>query len=191
MGDNEPIVETVEEGGEESSNRTFILLALGLGALFLLGLIAIVVVFLVQRSTNANTQAVNATQSARNAALIAAATGSAMPTETPLPTETPVPPTEIIPTATNTSVVVSSPTPSNTPGPTNTPGKPTATPTKTRTPTRTRAAVSSTSGGNQTPEATVESSTPASGIGGFGWVAMAGVLVAAVFVARRLRLSQR
>ncbi len=203
MGDNEPIVEV--EGAEESSNRTFMLLALGLGALFILGLICIVAVFFLQRNQG-NTQSVNQTIAARNATVIAGATRAAQPSATPAPTETLLPSATPAPTDTSTPVVVSTPTTTETAPPTvaGTPGK-TATPTRTTVPSRTVAPTRTTGpsrtpaaiAANQTPGAFSETATaeagttPQSGIGGVGWVAAAGVLAAALFIARRLRLAQR
>jgi hypothetical protein len=63
MQDETMIDETEEESGE-SSNRMFMILAGGLAALFVVGLICIAAVFFVQRNQAASIQATNAAQAA-------------------------------------------------------------------------------------------------------------------------------
>ena len=181
--DEEPMVGEPEEEGAESSNRMFVILAAGLGGLFVIGLICIVAVFLYQQSQQNAVKAAAVATSAKATALNAPATATFTPgpTETPAPTDTPEP------TATNTPVVVDTLAPSETPLPTVpvTPGMPTATPTSTKSPTATKVGV-------KTPSATSTSEgTPQTGVGGLGVVLAAGVLVIALFAARGLRLSQR
>ena len=183
--DEEPMVGEPEEEGAESSNRMFIILAAGLGGLFVIGLICIVAVFIYQQSQQTAQRAAAVATSAKATALKAPATATFTPgpTETPGPTDTP----EL--TATNTPVIVNTLPPTETALPTvpGTPGKPTTTPTSTKLPTATKA-------GAKTPGATSASTsegTPQTGVGGLGLVLAAGVLVIALFVARGLRLSQR
>jgi cytoskeletal protein RodZ len=193
MEDNEPMVGEPEEG-EESSNRMFIILAVAMGGLFVLGLCLIAgYVLFIQRPQQARVQTAATAAAAQNATTIAQMTAGPSPTDTP--TETPVPTNTPEATATNTPVVVLTATPTETPLPTVpvTPGKATATATKTKAPTNTpKSTVSGSSSGSSEVTPTAESgSTPATGIGGFGLVAVAGVLVIALFAARRLRLAQR
>ena len=183
--DNEPMVGEPEEESGESSNRMFVILAAGLGGLFVVGLICIGAVFFYQQSQQQSQRAAAIAQSTKNAATMATATAAAMPTSTPLPTEPP-PPTEEPATPTDTPTVVNTPTPTETPLPTvpTTPGRPAQTLTPAKTPAGTAAAAS-----EVTP--TPGGSTPSTGIGGLGLVLVAGVLVIALFAARGLRLAQR
>jgi cytoskeletal protein RodZ len=184
--DDEPMEGVPEEESGESSNRMFVILAAGLGGLFVVGLICIGAVFFYQQNQQASQRAIAIAQSTKNAATIATATAAAMPTNTPLPTEPPLPTAEP-PAPTDTPTVVSTPTPAETPLPTvpAATGKPAQTMTPAKTPAGTAAAASS----ELTP--TPEGSTPSTGFGGLGLVLAAGVLVIALFAARGLRLAQR
>lgn len=196
--EEEPMVGTPEEEeGAESSNRMFMILALGLGGLFVIGLICIGAVFFMQQGQANQQKAANATIIAKNTAAVLAATASAMPTETIPPTETPVPPTPVLPTNTP---VVSTPT---VPAPTETAmstavasSKATATAT-TASATQVAAVASPGSSGGVAATAPAPTSTaatgetPATGVGGFGMVLVAAMLLAVLFAARRLRLAQR
>src|SRR5574341_265819 len=131
----EPEEEVAEEAPEQTSNRTFILVALGLGGLFVIGLICIALfAFVVLPSRNQDRQATSVAVLTQNAlvqtqAVLTAnpATTTPLPTEPLLPTDTPVPP---LPSDTPVIAIVG---PTDTPGPTNTLGP---SPTASRTPTR-------------------------------------------------------
>jgi len=183
--DDEPMADVPEEESGESSNRMFVILAAGLGGLFVVGLICIGAVFFYQQNQQASQRAIAIAQSTKNAATIATATAAAISTETPAPTQPP-PATEP-PAPTNTPTVVNTPTLTETPLPTvpAATGKPAQTTTPAKTPAGTAAAASS----ELTP--TPVGSTPSTGIGGLGLVLVAGVLVIALFAARGLRLAQR
>jgi hypothetical protein len=226
----EPEEEEEESAPEQSSNRTFLIVAIGLGGLFVVGMICIgLYLFLVaprqQAASATQVAAINATntQVAIDAALTAnPITNTPVPsftvpptdTEAPLITDTPVIPPVGGPTDTATVTNTSGPTltPSRTPtaaqqqpgqsggAGTGTPtrvagiGGATVTPTFTRTPTRTGTAATSTEsifgGGGQTPSPTALPNTGfADEVGGPGLFIAAIVLVAVVFVVRRLRLQ--
>ncbi len=131
----EPGVDPEEEEAapEESQNRTFMLVAIGLGGLFIVGLICIALyAFFVapqqKAAREAQVAAINATntQVAIDAANTANPPTEVVPTSLPLPTFTDTPSvteTPVIPAGGPTEV----PTITNTPGPTFTPS---------RTPTR-------------------------------------------------------
>ena len=185
---DETMVDEPEEETGESSNRMFMILAGGLAALFVGGLICIAAVFFMQRNQAASTQAVNATQAAKNSTVVAGATLAAQPTAILAPTELPPAPTATEVPPTSAPVVEASPTtasaeakPTETPSPAVTPTAAKATPTSTP---RSVASVAS-------PTPTAESgTTPQTGMGGFGMVLAAAVLLVVLFAARRLRLSQ-
>jgi hypothetical protein len=212
--------ETAGEGPppEESQNRTFIILAIALGGMFLVGLICIGVYLLVigpqQRNRVAQT---NQAVMTANAEVALQMTQAAQPTSTPTvdaaatsqaqlaaaQTQTAaVTPTQVVVLPTDTPAATSSPTntlesqaqvtgsPSPI-GPSVTPGGPTATRVATATPL-----VGALGTGTSTP---VRSATPTQ-LPGTGFADEAGVpalilagfaLVAVVVIARRLRLSLR
>ncbi|MEK7787247.1 MAG: hypothetical protein AAB658_17745, partial [Chloroflexota bacterium] len=225
----EPEEEEEESAPEQSSNRTFLIVAIGLGGLFVVGMICIgLYIWLVAPRQ----QAANATQVAsRNAANTQVAIDAALTanpiTNTPVPSDT-TPPTDTqAPSITDTPVIAAggttdTATVTNTSGPTFTPsrtptaaqqqpglsggagtgtptrvvgvGGATVTPTFTRTATGTGTAAtsteSSTGGGGQTPSPTALPNTGfADEVGGPGLFIAAIVLVAVVFVVRRLRLQ--
>ncbi len=225
----EPEEEEEESAPEQSSNRTFLIVAIGLGGLFVVGMICIgLYIFLVaprQQATSATqVAAINATNT--QVAIDAALTANPI-TNTPVPSDT-TPPTDTeVPSITDTPVIApggttDTATATNTSGPTFTPsrtptaaqqqpgpsggagtgtptrvvsvGGATVTPTFTRTATRTGTAATSTEssigGGGQTPSPTALPNTGfADEVGGPGLFIAAIVLVAVVFVVRRLRLQ--
>jgi hypothetical protein len=146
----------------ESQNRLFIIIAIGLVGLLVLGLMGIGGYVIFSRAKR-GTEQVAAAQTAAAATAEAQATAEA-PTEAPtltpivLPTDTPtVPPT-------NTPVV-----PPSTGTPEMTPAAPTSRPTATSTP--------------------AEGETPSAGFGGIGAI-LVGLALAVVFViARKVRLA--
>lgn len=129
--------EVAEEAPEQSSNRTFILVALGLGGLFVIGLICIAIVaFVVLPSRNAGRDQTATAIAQNNSDVLTQAVLIANPaTETPVPTNT-EPPTAtsevLLPSASDTPVLAPG-GPTDTPVPTNTSGP---SPTPSRTPTR-------------------------------------------------------
>src|SRR5262247_456924 len=130
----EPEDDVAEDAPEQSSNRTFILVAVGLGVLFIIGLICIALfAFVVLPSRNQDRQSTAVAVSTQNALVQTQAVETANPpTNTPLPTDVP-PPTDtpvVLPSDTPVLAVTS---PSDTPGPTDTLGP---SPTPSRTPTR-------------------------------------------------------
>ena len=163
LGGLPPEIEPEEEPKEERrSNRAFIFIAIAMGGLILLGVLALIgaLTFVVPRQRAQREAAVTETISA--ATMQAAAwtpTFTPSPT-TALPTWTPTsPPTWTpIPTATSTRVLSEETTEKQA----------TATPTK---------AASSDWG----------ATTPAAGLGGFGTAAVAVGLAGLVFAARKLR----
>jgi Tfp pilus assembly protein PilX len=189
--------ESEPEGGppEESDNRTFLLVAGGLGVVVVLVLIVMAVYaffVLPNRGTTADTDA-NATIEAQNAAIAQSLTETAIaqafsptPSNTPLPTNTPQP--------TNTSAA---------PLITDTPGGdgggtagPTADPrTATVESLLTQAAVAQTQAAASiltvTPTPTAVSSLPDTGLlddlGTTGLMGIAALLLIVIFTARRLR----
>lgn len=176
---------------EESQNRTFVLLALGLGGLFVVGLIFIgVYAFLIAPriggASNATRTAIAAANAAAAQALTATA-GFVPPSDTPLPQ-----PTAEGALATETPLIP--PTATDTQPPTNTglPGTPSSTPQplRTRTPTPSRVG---TGGGTGliTPLPTALPTTGfADEVGAPALVLIGLGLIAAIIVARRLRLGR-
>ena len=173
-----------ELDSDESSNRMFLFIMLGLGGLFACTLILIALyIFVIAPGASGAQQAANATAIAYNATataveLTAQVTATPLPTDTPAPTNTPVP-------LTNTPVVV---TPTLPPTPTETPGPPTQTPlvSPTAQPGATRVVAAA---GTGTPG--VSGQLADTGVGGMGLVVIAAGLVAMLFIARRLRMAQR
>jgi hypothetical protein len=212
--------ETAGEGPppEESQNRTFIILAIALGGMFLVGLICIGVYLLfIGPGQRANQAATNAAVMTANAEVAMQMTQAAQPTSTPTldasatalaalsaaQTQTAaVTPTQVVVIATDTpeasatptntlesqAQVTGSPSPI---GPSPTPGGPTSTRIPSATPL-----VGALGTGTSTP---VRTATPTQ-LPGTGFADEAGVpalilagfaLIAVVVVARRLRLSLR
>jgi cytoskeletal protein RodZ len=189
--------ESSEEGSEdEASNRWFLYIMLGLGGLFVCTLgVILVYAFVVAPGANKQYAAQQATVIAHNLSVTAEIAMASQPTTPPPtpPTEPSTPTHTPAPFVTNTPVVVTptfTPSPSDTPGPTTptyTPTTtPTATPTQKITPTKKTVTASSLTG---TPGATGQLAD--SGVGGLGLVVMAAGLIAVLFIARRLRLSQQ
>jgi outer membrane biosynthesis protein TonB len=90
LEDNENVDNSPESNGngDEQSNRTFRLLMLGMGGLFVLGLVVIAVIFLTQQGGRAQIAAQNAAIQATNTAVAQlAAITPVPPTATPRPTE--------------------------------------------------------------------------------------------------------
>ncbi|MBI4771686.1 MAG: hypothetical protein HY784_15055 [Chloroflexi bacterium] len=215
----EPAPET--EGApppEEAQNRTFIILAIALGGVFLIGLVCIGVYILFigpgQRHAKETQAASVMTQNAQIA--MEALTASAQPTATNTPdasatalsiaqTETAaVTPTAVVVAPTNTPPPTATRAPTNTPiqvaAVTDTPSPTGATPTSGPSPTGTRATASPTPlvGGLKTATPT-RTATPTQ-LPGTGFADQAGVpglivlgvaLIAIVIITRRLRLSLR
>lgn len=165
---------------EESSNRTFLYAVIGMGAVLVIGIIAIVLLS-VLGGRNGEADAIaeaNATTAAQNAAI--ASTKAARETIAAYtPTATRVPPTAL-----PTKI------------PTFTPAPPTFTPTpvaQTAEPSATPESGESAGGPTTaTPEVTPTALTgsgelPAGGLGMWGVAAAAAVLVAVIALARRLR----
>lgn len=184
---------------EETQNRTFVLIALGLGGLFIVGLIFIALFAFVisPGQKNARNKAATGT-SAANAAVAKAITAThlaftpagagtivaAVTQAGPEASSTPL----IPPTVTNTLP----PTNTNAPAPTSPPGAATNTPQplKTRTPTP-----SAVGGVAKTPtRVPTATALPVTGFAdefGVPGVLLLGVgLIAVLFIARRLRLSR-
>ena len=195
-----------EAQGGEGQNRSFILVAIGLGGLFVVGLICIgLYAFVVAplRRTSNETAVANINATNTQVAIDAANTANP-PTATSLPTE--IPPDTPIPLAliTDTPVIAiasSTPTVTNTPGPSPTPSR---TPTRvggtvgTVTATFTRGPGTGTpiggSGGGEgltrTPTPTALPNTGfADEVAAPGLFIAAIVLVAVLMLARRLRLQ--
>jgi type II secretory pathway pseudopilin PulG len=164
LGDLPPETQPEPESGGGRPNRAFIFIAVAMGGLILLGILALVgaLTFVVPRQKAQQAAAVTQTiQAATQQAAAWTPTFTPSPTAA-LPTWTPMAPTWTpIPTATATRVVQSSgPTPTNTPTPT-------------------RAAASDWGASSQT--------TPTAGLGGFGMGAIAVGLTGLVFAMRKLR----
>ena len=148
--------------GGESQNRLFIIIAIGLVGMLVLGLLGIggyVIISRVRRSS----EQVAVAQTAAAATAGAQATAEA-PTETSVPTFTSVPTNTPTPMVTNTQVV-----PPTTGTPELTPGAPT--PERTATPTP------------------AEGETPSAGFGGIGAILAGLALAVVVLVARKVRLA--
>lgn len=204
---------------EASSNRTFIIIAIALGGMLVLGFVLIIVFAVFVRPGQQNAQStrvasINATNSAIQATNSAIDTQAAIPTNTPVPTatETPAPTDTPAPTATFTETPVPVATTeaavTETPGTpgtpvTGTPGVPgggqAVTPSPTRlggaTPTRTTtplvgALTRTLAPGQLTPTSTA---LPATGFADESnvpaLIVIAAGLVAVVIIARRLRLG--
>lgn len=152
--------------GGESQNRLFIIIAIGLVGMLVLGLLAIGGYVIFRQATQSRAE-VNAAAQTATAVAIAQATAEA-PTEIPTPTLPPVPTDTPTPRVTNTPVVyLSEEAPEGTPE--LTPGAPTYTPTATPT--------------------LAEGETPSAGFGGMG-IILAGLALAVVLVvARKARLA--
>ena len=159
----EPEEEVADEAPEQSSNRTFILVAVGLGGLFVIGLVCIglYVLFLApgrQDSRNATLTAI----ASGNEQIATGAVLTAVPfTETPTPTNTSEP-TDVI-LITDTPVfgggITDTPLPTDTEGPS---------PTPSRTPTKIGGSVATAVGGTNTAVAIAgggTATTPAIGGG--------------------------
>ena len=114
--------DVAEEAPEQSSNRTFILVALGLGGLFVIGLICIAIVaFVVLPRQSAGRDQTATAIAQNNSDVLTQAVLIANPaTETPIPTNT-EPPTAtsevLLPLASDTPVLAPG-------GPSDTPGRP-------------------------------------------------------------------
>ena len=148
--------------GGESQSRLFIIIAIGLVGLLVLGLLGIGGYVIFSRVRRGAEQVAEAETAAAGTAQ-AQATAEA-PTETPVPTFIPVPTDTPTPAVTNTPVV-----PPTTGTPELTPGAPTAAPTA-------------------TPKL-AEGETPSAGFGGIG-VILAGLALAIVLVVvRKVRLA--
>lgn len=166
LGGPPPEVEPEEEQPQQESpksNRAFVFIAIAMGGLILLGVLALVgsMVFIVPARRQASIAAVTQTVAAATAQA-ESWTPTPMPTATPmLPTFTPtLPPTETpLPTATATRVV--------------------------------RDPNASTSSATATPTASSYSewgsTTPQAGLGGLGIASIAVGLTGIVFAARKLR----
>jgi hypothetical protein len=148
--------ETTEEAPEQSSNRTFILVALGLGGLFIIGLICIAIVALVIVPGQSGSRNQTATAIAQNNADVRTqaflqanpATATPLPTDTEVPSDTP-PPALVQPS--DTPVIALNPV-TDTPLPTDTAGP---SPTPSRTPTRISGLVGTAVGGTGTAIASI------------------------------------
>lgn len=165
---------------EESSNRTFIIAAAGIGGLLVLSMICLGVYALViapRQQENRIAQATEIVQQNTETALSLTQTAEAEEASpTPEPSETPTPTTE--PTATPTQVVVV---------PTETP----FTTLSTLAPQTATAAAQATRDAQQTTPTATPTALPATGFadeaGLPGLLAMGAALVAIVILARRLR----
>jgi type II secretory pathway pseudopilin PulG len=179
------MAEDFEMGGplpEESSNRTFIMAAAGLGGLLILSMICLAVYALVlaprQQEARATQAALNLLQNTEVAQTQTAEAAEDTPTAIPTETNTPLPTA----TVTLTQVVV---LPSNTPTPFTT--LPTLDP---LTATAAAQATAEAEGGGAEPTAT-PTALPATGFADEAGIPtlllFAGLLVVVVFVARGLR----
>jgi hypothetical protein len=196
----EPL-EPVGPPPEESQNRVFVLVALGLGGLFIVGLILIALFAFVIAPTQRRARTAAATGTAAgNLALAQALTQTALAglggedkTEPPptaigaAVTSTPL----IPPSATNTLP----PTNTFTPGPSPTSlaagGTATPQPLRTRTPTPSLVGGARTSTPTRLPTATALPATGfAEDVGVPGLLALGAGLVVVLFVARRMRLGR-
>ena len=184
-----------EEEGAESSNRMFMFLALGLGGLFVVGLICIGAVFFMQQGQASQVKNANATQIAQNTAVVKTATAKAMPTATQVPTDTPVPPTSPPPPTVAPTDAPIAPAPTL-PAPTETAMSTAAAAGRTTAAAPAKVAMVTSAPGVSSLSEVTPVSTPAegqlsqTGVGGFGMVLAAGVLLVVLFAARRFRLGQ-
>jgi len=177
--DDNSVEDISEEAPEQSSNRTFVLVALGLGGLFVIGLICIAIVaFVVLPGRTAGRDSTATAIALNNASVLTEAVLTANPpTDTPVPTETPLPtdteaPIEVLPSDTP---VIALTAPTDTPVPSDTAGP---SPTPSRTPTRVGGLISTEAGGTGTAVAgllvsgtpgtpgTPTTGTPGNGSGG-------------------------
>ena len=151
----------IEQEETQRSNRAFVFIAIAMGGLILLGILALVAAFYFWLPAQRERQVAQVTSTAVAATMEAAAwTPTFTPSPTALPpTSTPTPrPTETVaPTPTSTRVV-SEKTP--TVAPTRAPTKP----------------------------ATTDGKTPAAGLGGFGMAAIAVGLAGLMLAVRKLRV---
>jgi hypothetical protein len=179
--DDNSVEDISEEAPEQSSNRTFVLVALGLGGLFVIGLICIAIVaFVVLPSRTAGRDSTATAIALNNSSVLTEAvltanppTDTAVPTETPLPTNTEEP-LVVLPSDTP---VIALTAPTDTPVPSDTAGP---SPTPSRTPTRVGGLISTEAGGTGTAVAgllvtgtpgtpgTPKTGTPGDGSGGGG-----------------------
>lgn len=170
--DDNSVEDVAEEAPEQSSNRTFILVALGLGGLFVIGLICIAVVaFVVLPSRTAGRDQTATAIALNNASVLTEAVLTANPpTDTPVPTDTALPPTAtdvaIEPLASDTPVIALT-APTDTPVPSDTAGP---SPTPSRTPTRVGGLISTAVDGTGTAvaELLVTEGTTVAGTAGAG-----------------------
>lgn len=196
------MAEDFEVGGalpEDSENRTFVAVAAGLGALIVLSLICLGVYALVlqprqQQAAESRPTEIMLTNTAVALGLTETVeagqvTPSPEPTDTLEPTETPEP----SPTITPTAVVV---LPTDTPGPTNTPislptidpATATAAAALTQTAEAVAGAVTPTPSDTPVPTATALPTTGFGDEAGLpGLAGLAAVLLAVIFLSRRLR----
>lgn len=204
--DEEPMVDEGDEAAE-SSNRMFMLLAGGMFAVLVLGLICIGgYAFLQgQQRNNQNAQATAAV--IKTVTAIAASTIKAMPTNTPAPTDTPMPePPTSTPNPPTPTVQPVTDTPAP-PATATTAGKPLTTPLSqgTAVASTNATATAGTSSGSGTGSTTGTgptgagggnvTPTPSEGMPGSGWGEMGALflavaLVAMLFIARSLRGAQ-
>lgn len=164
---------------EESSNRTFLYAAGGLAAVMLIGIIAIVAIALTRSNDeSAQIAAINQTIAYQNALVTQTVAAMTLEASQPKPTNTPLPPTY-----TPTTMPTFTPVP-----PTNTPTSVAQTPIP-ETPEG--------EGEAEPPETPVPEITPTAGPGGgqlppgglgmWGAVTAAALLVGVIIVVRRLR----
>lgn len=194
------VEEGVNEEQPDNNNRTFIILAIALGVLFLIGLICVGVMAFngIQRGNSiTNERAAESTQiAATNQAIMQAVTETAVVLAwTPTPSNTPT--ATLTPTTTPTQVVVQ---PSNTPAPTDGSGGSgggsggsgsDATPSDPRT--ATVAALLTQAAGTSVPLTPVATALPDTGfvddIGLPGLLGAALLLLVVIIVVRRLRTA--
>lgn len=190
-----------EVGGampEDSENRTFVAVAAGLGGLIVLSLICLGVYALVlqprqRQAAESRPTEIMLTNTAVAVGLTetveaAQVTPSPEPSNTPLPTSTTAPTNTITPT----QVVV---LPTDTPGPTNTPlSLPTIDPQTATAAAQLTQTAEAVAGGAGTPTATplpTATALPTTGFGDEaglpGLAGLAAVLLAVIFLSRRLR----
>jgi len=184
--------EEEEEEAPQGRNRTFMLVAGGLGGLIIIALICVAIyVFLIRPRTAANQLAFQTQTALAEAAAFQAQTQTAAFS---VPTET------LVPTATNTPVPSDTPMPTDTqeaPPDDGTGGGPTPDPrTATVQALLTQAALAQTQAAQElltqtaTPTATGLPDTGfADDVGAPTLLAMAGLLIVVIFVARRLRAN--
>lgn len=195
--------EDEEAQGGEGQNRSFILVAIGLGGLFVVGLICIgLYAFVVAPQQRAQREAAVANINATNTQVaIDAANTANPPTATSLPTEipldTPIPlalitDTPVIAIASSTSAITNTPGPSPTPSRTPTRVSGTVTATFTRGP-GTGTPIGGFGGGEGLTRTPTPTALPNTGfadeVAAPGLFIAAIVLVAVLVLARRLRLQ--